>query len=257
MIFLVLKMFVYLFVALAAGGAAGWLLRNLAATKREEDMQRVVNETKSRVPQFESLMRGRDDQIKKLKYEVEAKQKELGEAYQSLRDAEHEARENSRELKTLQHRHQALASGSGEGALVDGAIMGGSEAIDYAQPGGEGDAAVAELHQEIARLKSELESAKLEVMQLDAMQGTPQPASGDSVEADEELRHEMLELEARLRQKAEEHKATCKALDKERGKVVELERERELQNKSLQVLHQQLEIERERMIDDSGGHAIH
>ena len=116
---------------------------------------------------------------------------------------------------------------------------------------------IRSLKQEIARLKSELESAKLEIMQLDAMQGTPQPASGDSGEADEDLRHEMLELEARLRQKAEEHKATCKALDKERGKVVELERERELQNKSLQVLHQQLEIERERMMDDSGGHAIH
>lgn len=257
MIFLVLKMFVYLLVALAAGGAAGWLLRNLAASKREEDMQRVVNETKSRVPQFESLMRGRDDQIKKLKYEIEAKQKELGETHQSLRDAEHEARENSRELKTLQHRHQALASGSGEGALIDGAIMGDSEAVDYAQSSGEGEAPVAELHQEIARLKSELESAKLEILQLDAMQGTPQAASGESVEGDENLRRETLELQARLKQKAEEHNATCKALDKERGKVVELERERELQNKSLQVLHQQLEIERERMMDDSGGHAIH
>ncbi len=257
MIFLVLKMFVYLFVALAAGGAAGWLLRNLAATKREEDMQRVVNETKSRVPQFESLMRGRDDQIKKLKYEVEAKQKELGEAYQSLRDAEHEARENSRELKTLQHRHQALASGSGEGALIDGAIMGGSEAVDYAPDSDEGDGSVAELHREIVGLKSELESAKLEILQLDAMQGATPPASGGSGEADENLRREMLELEVRLRQKAEEHNATCKALDKERGKVLELERERELQNKSLQVLHQQLEIERERMMDDPGDHAIH
>ena len=35
-------------------------------------------------------------------------------------------------------------------------------------------------------------------------------------------------------------------LERQRRSVVELERERELQNKSLQVLHQQLELERSR-----------
>jgi len=251
-IFLVLKMFLYLLVALGAGGAAGWLLRNLAAAKTEEDMQRTVNETKSRLPQFESLMRGRDDQIKKLKYEIEAKQKEMGEAYQSLRDAETDAREKDRELKTVQHRNQALEIEPD--GMSDGALIGGTETIDAL---GNGDETVAAYQQEIAKLKAELESAKLEILQLDAMQGVPQATMGDAPASDETLRTEMQELEARLRQQAAEHDQTCKQLEKERGKVVELERERELQNKSLQVLHQQLEIERERMGDDSKGHAIH
>ncbi len=40
MMFLILKIFVYLCVALAMGGGAGWLLRHLAAQKEIEALQR-------------------------------------------------------------------------------------------------------------------------------------------------------------------------------------------------------------------------
>ena len=42
MIYLILKIGVYLLIALGCGGAAGWLLRNLSAVKLEEDQQREV-----------------------------------------------------------------------------------------------------------------------------------------------------------------------------------------------------------------------
>ena len=66
MIFLILKMFVYLLLALVAGVGAGWVLRHIAAAKQEEDMQRTLADARARVPQFESLIRSRDEQIKRL-----------------------------------------------------------------------------------------------------------------------------------------------------------------------------------------------
>ena len=36
MIYLILKMFVYLLLALIAGAGAGWLLRHLAASRQED-----------------------------------------------------------------------------------------------------------------------------------------------------------------------------------------------------------------------------
>jgi hypothetical protein len=226
-------MFLYLLIALGAGGGAGWLLRNQAAAKREDDMQRTVNETKARLPQFESLMRGRDDQIKKLKYEIEAKQKELSAIHQSLRDAESDAREKGRELKTVQHRNQALETQPE--AADDSALMGGAP---IGQLGDDGTSEmVEEYRRETERLKAELKTAKLEVLQLDAMQGV---SGSDANPA------EVQALEARLKEQKQACDQAVKALDNERGKVAELERQRELQNKSLEVLHQQLEIERER-----------
>ncbi len=74
----------------------------------------------------------------------------------------------------------------------------------------------------------------------------PQPRAAD---AGEQLWDELQSLEQRLKQKGQEHERTSKVLEQEQRRVVELERERELQNKSLQLLHQQLELERERIGD--------
>ena len=62
----------------------------------------------------------------------------------------------------------------------------------------------------------------------------------------DDLNRSVKELEARLVRKAGELDRLEQALSREERKVRELERERELQNKSLHVLHQQLELERER-----------
>ena len=63
-------MFVYLVLAGAIGVAAGWLLRNLQAQQSEEMARRQVHDAKSKMPQLESLLRGRDEQITKLKEEI-------------------------------------------------------------------------------------------------------------------------------------------------------------------------------------------
>ena len=74
MIFLVLKIFGYLLVALLAGFASGWLFRNLAAIKKDETLQGSLNDVRAKLPQFESLLRGRDQQVSKLREDLKSGQ---------------------------------------------------------------------------------------------------------------------------------------------------------------------------------------
>ena len=56
----------------------------------------------------------------------------------------------------------------------------------------------------------------------------------------------IVDLKALLEQKSEESDRLGRELELMQRRVMELERERELQNQSLRVLHQQLELEKER-----------
>ena len=67
MIYLIMKIFLHLFIALIVGLGAGWLIRNIAAARKEDELNKLISEVRARVPQFESLMRTRDDQAQKLR----------------------------------------------------------------------------------------------------------------------------------------------------------------------------------------------
>ncbi len=255
MMFLILKIFVYLVIALLLGGAAGFLLRQLKAQSEAEELQRNLQDAKSKIPQLESLLRARDERIRQLSKSAEAH----SEATKGSRvqDEEHarQLREKDMELQRLRSRVTALEQEQ-SGGLIDGAMLVPAEpstpqaaaepaqhaAAESTPPTSAADAGTDEqaaetddvlivgLHQEIERLKEELASAAiaLEVAQ-------------DKGALEQELR----ELRARLRQKAEDYERLQGQLEHEQRKVAELERERELQNKSLKVLHQQLEMARE------------
>lgn len=265
MIYLILKMTVYLLLAVVAGGGAGWLLRNLAASKREEEMQRTLADARARVPQFESLLRSRDEQIIRLKDDLSEKDVRINSLVDESREKEQALREKDREFKQLAARSHAqdLTEGS---ATADNATLDVDLKVDPA--GGVDKSANAnlapagtgvldqnpELHEQIHQLERELVNARAvtadavaeaaaaeaEVITLKAELAR---AGGSGGQADDTA---VDELEARLRQKAEEYERLNRSLEMEQRKVLELERERELQNKSLQVLHQQLELERER-----------
>jgi len=160
-IFLILKIFAYLLLALLAGTGAGWILRHLAAGRQEEDMQRTLADARARVPQFESLIRARDEQISRLKEDLRDKDARINGLVVEIRDAENALKEPT-----------AASSGNLDGTIAD--------------------------------------------------------------------------LEKRLAQKAMDYERLARDLEVEQRRVAELERERELQNKSLRVLHQQLELEREK-----------
>ncbi len=226
MMFLIGKMFIYLLLAGGIGGAAGWLMRNLQAQRTEENAQRSVTDVKAKLPQLESLLRGRDEQIQKLKAEIADRKTAASEMEQELRAGEQALREQQRISERLQQTVDARKSKSLTDFDMSGDVEQDTDTTDT-------DNLIAELSAEIARLKAEL----------------AQPAPAPAADADETLLQ--IETEA-LRNKLVTTEGKLNAIHadlmQEQNKVSELERERELQNKSLQVLHQQLELERTRRV---------
>ena len=247
MTFLILKIFAYLVLAALIGAAAGWLFRNLEAQKSEEKANRAAHDAKSKVPQLESLLRGRDEQISKFKGQVDEAKALLTEREQTLRQVEQQLRDSEREAK----RWQQSAEAKGPNQNLDNLDFEQDfDAADVAEAEGNADELISELSREIAELKaaqatalddlaraqSELSTAQAERARaqedLLAAQDTASSAEGNAP---------LGGAEAQLRDQVQ---TLRNQLDRETAKVVELERERELQNKSLKVLHQQLELER-------------
>ncbi len=224
MIFLIGKIFIYILLAGVVGAVAGWLFRNMQAQRTEEHAQRAANDAKAKLPQLESLLRGRDEQITKLKEMLAEKKEELSEQVQNMRELEIKLRDQEREAKRWQQSAEAR-----QGTSLD--------EYDLGTDGGGDDAngLIAELSQEITRLKAELASATAEAVLNDA--AGQASASNDA---------EVAQLRAQLQQTEKALEAAKADLAHEQNKVLELERERELQNRSLQVLHQQLDLERTR-----------
>ena len=232
MIFLITKIFGYLLVAGGVGVGAGWLTRNLQAQRIEENSSRAVHDAKSKVPQLESLLRGRDEQVAKLKEQVTEARGKLNEADQELRTGEQSLREQQRETKRWQQSAEAARGVEGESESEGFDITG----EDNPQDSGDTNGLITELSQEITRLKAQLDQAGSDPV--DAGQ------SGDDVL----LQVEMEALRAQLTRAESSLRTAMSELVLEQTKVAELERERELQNKSLQVLHQQLDLERTRRV---------
>ena len=284
MIYLILKMFFYLLLALLAGGAAGWILRHIMAAKQDEDMQRTLADARARVPQFESLIRSRDEQINRLKDELKDKDVRINGLVEDVRAAENDAKDKERALKQHIAQHETLedladADSAGDaGQLLnndgspvadpaaEASVMGG-ETLDIG-PSGASVSAEADpaLQAQVIRLEKELRAArsqaadataeaaaaeaevltlKSELSKAEAAAGSA-AASGDTSAVNDEAKRLVAELEARLAQKTMDYERLARDLEVEKRRVTELERERELQNKSLQVLHQQLELEKER-----------
>ena len=222
MIFLIGKIFIYLLVAGLVGALAGWLVRNLQAQRTEESAQRAAHDAKAKLPQLESLLRARDEQVTKLKGMLTEKKAEFAGYEQKMRDMEQQMRELEREARRWQERAEAR-----QGDDLHDIDMQGDRT-------GDADGLIAELSREITRLKDELAAAGAGtgVTRADHLQVV------DAAEV-EQLRARLAEAEREL------ELAKADLLD-EQNKVLELERERELQNKSLQVLYQQLDLERTR-----------
>ncbi|MFK7915377.1 MAG: hypothetical protein AB8B93_15795 [Pseudomonadales bacterium] len=264
MMFLILKIFVYLCVAMAMGGGAGWLLRHLAAQKETEALQRSLQDSMAKVPKLESMVRARDERIKGLTNA----QAEQDEAMKGSRVQDEQAartlKEKDLEITRLQNRLDAMQQTPGEDQLIAGdllqdvapandtdtveSVLGvrqsaqavqddasavvaqADQDLDQELDGDVDNTLIAGLHNEIERLKEEIATTRIQL---------------EVAQSDDGMQQEIGDLTNRLRQKAEDYDRLQKALQQEQRKVAELERERELQNKSLKVLHQQLEMVRD------------
>lgn len=268
MIYLILKMFVYLLLALCAGTGAGWVLRHIAAAKQEEEMQRTLADARARVPQFESLIRTRDEQINRLKEELKDKDVRINGLVDDVREAELSFKDKDRELKQFSTRHEMVEDLPDEPAAAtetpdngealtevltevltdyetdapDNVVTAAPEAVDspLADKVVHLEGELREARAQAADAMAEAASTEAEVITLKAelaRAGATGPADNAA---------EVADLEARLMQKTTEYERLSREFEVEQRRVAELERERKLQNKSLQVLHQQLELEKER-----------
>ncbi len=128
MIFLILKIFVYLLLALTAGAGAGWVLRHIAASKQDEETQRTLADARARVPQFESLIRSRDEQINRLKEDLKEKDVRINALADDAREAELAFKDKDREFKQLTAQHETLEDLNGETTDADaGQLLIGDE----------------------------------------------------------------------------------------------------------------------------------
>jgi chromosome segregation protein len=240
-IYLILKIFFYLFVALALGSAGGWLARNLVAARREDELQKAVTEARARVPQFESLMRARDQQVQRLKDDNKDKDQRIAELTSQAHTLEESLRGKQRELARAASRNEALELDGASGvASTDGSME---------SPGRPGD--LERLTEELARARRETADAVAEAAAAEAelarlRRDAGGRNAGGETTVDGAALERIKELEARLEQTADEHERLNRTLETERRRIAQLERERELQNRSLRVLHEQLEVERER-----------
>ena len=225
MIYLIAKMAVYLLLALGLGGGAGWLLCQYLVARREEQSRRDLHDTQAKIPQLESAVRSRDAQLEQFKERLAEKQDELKGMKKALREAEEAARSNAPKVK--KDFNPLLDETPGAPADENAARL---------------EAELADARATIDQLTGELRDARSQAdAQATASAGTSEGASVDPV-----LARQIKDLELRLRQRAVECQMLEDQLAQEQRKVLELERERELQNKSLMVLHQQLEVARDR-----------
>ncbi|MEM7101055.1 MAG: hypothetical protein AAF541_22535 [Pseudomonadota bacterium] len=211
MIFLLMKMFFYIVVAAGIGGAAGWFLRNLQAQQTDEAAHRSVNDAKSKLPQLESLLRGRDEQIEKLKSKLDQYKEARQLAQNEVESLKKQLRKGEQELRRSQEALQALKFAEENRLSDDDFCAEPMDAEVRQSPAGEQN------DQEFQQLQSRCTTLET------ALKRTKQ-----------ECAEEVKTLEQQLLRKSE-------ALDYEQEKVAELTREQRLHNKSLQVLHQQLE----------------
>ena len=127
MTFLIVKIFIYLLLAGGIGFGAGWLMRNLQAQKQTEDATRAMNDAKAKLPQLESLVRGRDEQLKRMRDEVTELKSDLKERTRDLKQSQQEAQKSAHEvmrLKATADEKASISAGidAGYDELVDGAV---------------------------------------------------------------------------------------------------------------------------------------
>lgn len=237
MIYLILKIFVYLALALMVGGAAGWLLRHFVAQKREEQLQLDLADSRTKVPQLESQIRARDEKIRQL---TRQRDEQLGDEQGSRVQDEQlsrQLREQELEIQRLKGQLAEAQQAAADGLIAGEALIHGDR-DDSAVPGeehedGVSDELLASLHKQIEQQKEELAATRIQL---------------ELAGAQQDYQREAEELSQRLRQRAMEQERLQEAVEREKKRVLELERERELQARSLKVLHQQLELARESTI---------
>ncbi len=211
MIYLVSQIFIYLAMAIATGVVTGWLLAQSSSRSALASVATHVSQLRRDLERRNEALVVAEKKVTELAAlaAVPRESPALAQIATELRgQCEVQARQiNDFQVELARVRQEHSASRAGEEASNN---------------------LITALHTEIARLRQELQQ-----------RSTVQPKQSAALELANK------ELEGRLVRKLSEVDRLEQALAAEERRIRELERERDLQNKSLHVLHQQLEMERE------------
>jgi len=111
-IYLVIRIFVYLLFALALGVAAGWLWRNREAAGHHGALERALMDSRARLPQMETALRASEARLDAVMAELEAREEELATRHERLTAERHRAEELERACAVLEARLEAAAVAS-------------------------------------------------------------------------------------------------------------------------------------------------
>ncbi|MFU8813730.1 MAG: hypothetical protein ACNA7W_00175 [Pseudomonadales bacterium] len=229
MIYLIGKMFVYLLLSLGLGVGAGWLLRNIQATLREETLERQLMEARSRLPQMETALRKQEDRLGGLRGELRARDEALADHAEQLAARDRAVAELERNCAELNKRLAAADRVGGAASTV---------AADDELELHPGDPEVAQARGPSANQASAGGASAGGASAGGASAAAAEPAIAartDHVPGHGSASSDPGTELAQARQ----------ALEAERQRIEGLMRERELQNASLRALEQQLELARE------------
>lgn len=207
MLYLMLRIALYLIAGTAMGAAAGYLFRHVQAKRVEESLTSALTDTKAKLPQQDTLLRTRDEMIAELKAAIDERKEAEKESDQQRQELEKQIKQLTAELRRAEAQKAATTPLSLDELDDDLSVNSTAE--------------TSALREKIKVLEAKLASA------------------GSDGEIDSVRRQ--------LEQRDLDYQSLAKLLEHKDKTIADLERERELQQRSLQVLHQQLENERTRL----------
>jgi chromosome segregation ATPase len=214
-----------LIVAAAVGVGIGWSLRGLTAHTREAELQRRLNDTKGKIPRLESGMRNKEMQVARIEQQMKDIESLIPPLHKTIEERDIALRDRDRTVSMLR----------GELAALKGAPL-----ASDASPG-----AIATL---------DLEDDTFTVSRTSSVAISPQTEETVNVleERVRELEAKVREREARIAELMYEQGSHAKkipqletALGDQRKRNEDFDRERQRQDKWLDVLNDQLARARE------------
>jgi predicted RNase H-like nuclease (RuvC/YqgF family) len=212
----------YLLAALVIGFMTGWLMRRSTANSDHAAMHRQLVEIKSRIPQLETAVRHREQQVARLKEEIDLTAGKIDSLTHSLQERE----------RTIGDRDRTVSLLRSEIALLKQSTP---SDVDYEAPTRD-ERKVQELEERLRERDAQI--AEFARRLADAV---ARPGGETSPETVKRLR----ELEEAVAARTRELRVATDALTDRDKRIVDLDRERERQDKWMGVLTEQLETLRE------------
>jgi chromosome segregation ATPase len=220
--YLLTQIAAYLFAALVVGFLTGWLMRRASANSDHAAMHRQLVDIKSRIPQLETAVRHREQQIVRLKEELEATAAKFDSMAHNLQERERTIGDRDRTLSLLRSEIALLKQSAPSDPDYDLPVRDDRKVQELEERLRERDVQIADFARRLA-------------------DSVARPAGALPHDTVKRLR----ELEEEAATRAKDLRVATDALGDRDKRIVELDRERERQDKWMGVLTEQLETSRE------------